>query len=275
MGRKSRGESSSTYIRTWQDAEYLAARAMRQWGYADARASPGGADRGIDVRATGALGQVKHHAARVGRPDIQRFIGATFDHPRAQLFFFSAGGYSSAAIEEATRRGIALFIYSVEGTMSTVNPPAREIIQVERKRSRSSKSRSPKPTAWERVTDVNSRLEDWRRNHTETDQPNAVTAAMPGGGQHSDSVLQQMRNWRDNQRSERQKRNDQETRHMAFIGRSWRWLLGCFLLSVSLVNLFDGARVASPATDDFGALIAVGITGLLLVAWHIRRRRRR
>ena len=277
MGRKSRRGSSPTYVRTLQDAEHLAAAAMRQWGYADAKASPGGADRGIDVRAKGALAQVKHHAARVGRPDIQRFIGATFDQSRAQLFFFSAGGYSAAAIEEATRRGIALFTYSVDRTMTTINLPAREVVKkAGRRRSRPDNAAGVKPTAWGRVEDADRRLEDWRRKHTEAGRSDTVTAAMYDSRQQADQVLQRMGNWRDKQSPEWLRSLGEADRQMAFVGRYWRWLLGSFLFFLSVVNLVGNDEVAAGASvGEIAALVAIGIVGLTLVVWNVKRRQRR
>ncbi|MFF6835213.1 restriction endonuclease [Streptomyces sp. NPDC012438] len=76
-------------VSSWQEAERNAARWMRHWGYADATASPGGPDSGIDVHATGALGQVKYQAAQVGRPELQRFVGARPKNSTAQLIFFT------------------------------------------------------------------------------------------------------------------------------------------------------------------------------------------
>ncbi len=123
--RSAWGQPGPQFVGSWEAAELNAAMWMRHWGYADATARPGGPDRGIDVRATGALAQVKNRPSQVGRPDIQRLLGAAIDHPDAKLFFFAAGGFSAAAIEEADRRDIALFTFVLDGTMSAVNESAR------------------------------------------------------------------------------------------------------------------------------------------------------
>ncbi|MEU6097633.1 restriction endonuclease [Streptomyces sp. NPDC047079] len=114
-------------ISSWQQAERNAARWMRHWGYADATARPGGPDSGVDVRATGALGQVKYQAAQVGRPELQRFVGARPYGSTAQLIFFTGSDYASTAVAYAQEWNIALFRYGLDGTMTPVNDTARRI----------------------------------------------------------------------------------------------------------------------------------------------------
>ncbi|MBE8475986.1 restriction endonuclease [Streptomyces sp. 3R004] len=100
---------------------------MRHWGYTDATASPGGPDSGIDVRAGRALGQVKYQAAQVGRPELQRFVGARPHGSTAQLIFFTGSDYTTTAAAYAKERDIALFTYRLDGTMTPVNDTARRI----------------------------------------------------------------------------------------------------------------------------------------------------
>jgi hypothetical protein len=114
-------------ISSWQQAEHNAARWMRYWGYADATARPGGPDSGIDVRATGALGQVKYQAAQVGRPELQRFVGARPYGSTAQLMFFTGSDYAPTAVAYAQEWNIALFKYRLDGAMTPVNDTARHI----------------------------------------------------------------------------------------------------------------------------------------------------
>ncbi|MCT9084470.1 restriction endonuclease [Streptomyces fulvoviolaceus] len=114
-------------ISSWQQAEHNAARWMRHWGYTDAAARPGGPDSGIDVRATGALGQVKYQAAQVGRPELQRFVGARPYGSTAQLIFFTGSDYAPTAVAYAQEWNIALFRYRLDGTMTPVNDTARRI----------------------------------------------------------------------------------------------------------------------------------------------------
>jgi len=131
-GRPGPQQPEPVFVGSWQQAELNAAQWMRHWGYPDAKAAPGGADRGIDVRARGAFGQVKNRPSQAGRPDIQRLLGATIDHPDARLFFFSAGGFSKAAVEEADGRQIALFTFVLDGTMTPVNRAARGVVRAAR-----------------------------------------------------------------------------------------------------------------------------------------------
>lgn len=119
------GGDGSGPVGDWQSAELHAAAFLRQVGYPDAEARPGGPDGGIDVKATGAAGQVKHHAAAVGRPLVQRLVGARLV-PTDRLFFFAAGGYSRHAIEYADMWHVALFRYDAWGRMSAVNEVARQ-----------------------------------------------------------------------------------------------------------------------------------------------------
>ncbi|MFK4797587.1 restriction endonuclease [Streptomyces sp. MPA0124] len=114
-------------ISSWQQAELNAARWMRHWGYADATSRPGGPDSGIDVRATGALGQVKYQAVHVGRPELQRFVGARPYGSNAQLVFFTGSDYTSTAVAYAQEWNIALFRYHLDGSMAPVNDAARQI----------------------------------------------------------------------------------------------------------------------------------------------------
>ncbi|WP_237519817.1 restriction endonuclease [Streptomyces sp. HUCO-GS316] len=112
-------------VSSWQQAELNAARWMRHWGYADATARPGGPDSGVDVRAAGALGQVKYQAAQVGRPELQRFVGARPRGSNAQLIFFTGSDYAPTAVAYAEEWSIALFKYGLDGMMTPVNAPAR------------------------------------------------------------------------------------------------------------------------------------------------------
>ncbi|MFI9345771.1 restriction endonuclease [Streptomyces sp. NPDC052773] len=114
-------------ISSWQQAEHNAARWMRHWGYTDATARPGGPDAGIDIRARAALGQVKYQASQVGRPELQRFVGARPKGSTAQLIFFTGSDYTPTAVAYAQEWDIALFRYRLDGTMTPVNDTARRI----------------------------------------------------------------------------------------------------------------------------------------------------
>jgi hypothetical protein len=117
------------HVRSWQEAEVNAARWMQYWGFTDATVTQGGTDGGIDVRATYALAQVKFLASSVGRPDLQRLIGAAAAEPGRQLIFFTGSDYSVKAVEFADAVGMALFTYGLDGSMTPINPTARTVMQ--------------------------------------------------------------------------------------------------------------------------------------------------
>lgn len=124
-------------INSWQAAEANCAAWMRHWKFPDARVTESGSDGGIDVRATGALAQVKREAKPVGRPAVQNLVGARGRDVSLHLFFFSLSGYSQTAFEYANQIGIALFQYDLLGAMTGVNARARSIVD---------KAREPVPT---------------------------------------------------------------------------------------------------------------------------------
>ena len=63
------------FVETWEDAEHLAAVALRCMGF-EAEVTGPGTDAGIDVAGPEVIGQVKLQARRVGRPELQRLVGA-------------------------------------------------------------------------------------------------------------------------------------------------------------------------------------------------------
>lgn len=114
-------------IQTWQDAEHNAAEWMRYWGYTDATAKPGGSDGGIDVLASGAVAQVKYHASAIGRPALQLLYGARGGASNKQLIFFTGSDYTTTAVTYADENDIALFVYSLDGSMRAMNAIAERI----------------------------------------------------------------------------------------------------------------------------------------------------
>lgn len=121
-------EPTETQINSWQKAETNAADWMRYWGFRDAVVTTGGADGGIDVRATDALAQVKFEAKQVGRPALQNLVGAQGRDTGKQLLFFTGAGYASPAIEYANNMGIALFEYTLTGRMRAINHEAALLV---------------------------------------------------------------------------------------------------------------------------------------------------
>lgn len=115
------------YIATAYEAEENAAVQLRSLGFSDARVTKSGADGGIDVRASGAIAQVKWRAGQVGRPELQRLFGARGKRFELQLFFFAASPYSTHAVSYANEVDMALYTYDPTGRITPVNPVANRI----------------------------------------------------------------------------------------------------------------------------------------------------
>ncbi|MEV4721255.1 restriction endonuclease [Micromonospora noduli] len=156
------GQPGPNQIRTWQDAEHNAAEWMRYWGYADAAARPGGSDGGIDVQASGAVAQVKYHASAVGRPALQLLYGARGGASHKQLIFFTGSGYTTTAVTYADENDMALFVYSLDGSMRAMNAIAERIsaanVTVQPSGMKLTKASAPAtptpPGTWRRVIGV-------------------------------------------------------------------------------------------------------------------------
>lgn len=119
--------SQQLRIDSWQDAEAAAAHHMRTvLELTDATLSPAGADQGIDVTSSTAVAQVKHLSRPVGRPDLQRLVGAN-EGPRRMLFY-STSGYSREAIAYADRLWIALFQFVPPDPPIPINRTAEKLI---------------------------------------------------------------------------------------------------------------------------------------------------
>lgn len=118
------GRFKQREIGSWQEAEQNAAELMRSWGFKRVRVTQGGADQGIDVKANGAVAQVKHYRQPVGRPDLQRFVGAA---GQSQMIFFALSGYTNLARDYAQQHKIALFQYTFSGAPIPVNSAARSL----------------------------------------------------------------------------------------------------------------------------------------------------
>ncbi|MEV0853789.1 restriction endonuclease [Nocardia fluminea] len=115
------------YIATAHEAEENAAVQMRSLGFSDARVTASGADGGIDVRASGAIAQVKWRAGQVGRPELQRLFGARGKKFELLLFFFAASPYSTHAVSYANEVDMALYTYDPTGRITAVNAVAKRI----------------------------------------------------------------------------------------------------------------------------------------------------
>lgn len=108
----------------WQQAEYLCASALRQFGFDDARVTESGPDGGVDILGSTIAAQVKYTNRPVGRPLVQQLIGAAGGRVTA---FFSLAGFSAQAIECAGEASMALFVVRLPCTVIPLNDAARSM----------------------------------------------------------------------------------------------------------------------------------------------------
>ncbi len=116
---------------SWQGAERFAAQWMRAAGWSDAHCTQAGADGGVDVRARGAVAQVKYWAGgAVSIKDVQRTYGIAV-HERATTIIFSRSGYTKQATDWAEVAGVLLFTFDefmvVRGATSTARRLASQV----------------------------------------------------------------------------------------------------------------------------------------------------
>lgn len=137
------GRPPRRLLRTPHDFELVAADWLRFWGFNDARASPIGADGGIDVEGVRIAAQVKSWTApRISRPLIQQISGAA---RQKQAAFFSLCEYTQQAISWADAADVALFRFvGYDGSVEPANQVAVQLI------SRAASDRSGLASAAER-----------------------------------------------------------------------------------------------------------------------------
>lgn len=109
-------------------AEDYAAEVLRAVGFLDALRTPTGPDEGLDVFGTGVVAQVKHQANQVGRPEVQRLVGAATSD--AWRVFFALNGFSQPAVEFADAMGVALVIYSQMGHVAAASSAGHELLNM-------------------------------------------------------------------------------------------------------------------------------------------------
>lgn len=118
-------------IRNPHDAEIVAAEWMRWMGFTDAEVSPVGPDEGIDVISPTAVAQVKMKGAPTPIEDIQRHFGVATAARKKRSLFFSLGGYTAQAERWATKNGIALFGFDLQGVPEPQNDLPRGLFSGE------------------------------------------------------------------------------------------------------------------------------------------------
>jgi hypothetical protein len=115
-------------VDTWQLAEVFAAAHMNTLGFLDAATTPAGADGGVDVVASDAVGQVKHQSTSVGAPVVQQLAGIA--HTRGlEGIVYSLSGFTRAAVSAGEDTKIALFSYSTDGATAAWTSRARELAE--------------------------------------------------------------------------------------------------------------------------------------------------
>lgn len=129
-----------TWIDSPEAAEYAILNWMQNHGYPDARATRRGADHGLDISSTGAVAQVRWRNAPATEASVRDLSGARRNFLERELFFFSATGFTSSAVDWADDTLVALFKYNFVGGVLAQNNAARRIL-----------SRfEPRIRAWER-----------------------------------------------------------------------------------------------------------------------------
>ena len=113
-------------VTEWRHAEELARDFMVFLGFVDASLTGRGADSGVDVMSSKAIGQVKMHNKGVPRYDIQRLVGEASVLRKVPIFF--ALSYSKDAVSWSEEHGIPLFKFERSGAVA---PMTRKAMQLE------------------------------------------------------------------------------------------------------------------------------------------------
>lgn len=111
--------SSRADPRRFEDASADLARTL---GYRDARTTPTGPDGGVDVRASGFVGQSKAYSSKVvSVGEINQLHGARAAEGAKDAAFFTTSGFSRQARDRARRLGIRCFVLGADGRWSEVD----------------------------------------------------------------------------------------------------------------------------------------------------------
>jgi hypothetical protein len=118
---------SSRPVRHWADAEEAAAAWMEWFGFGPAQVCGGPGDGGVDVRAPGAVAQVKDYGSPIAAGPVRELAGvASVDG--VQPLFFARSGYTKDAVEFGDRAGIALFQFDLQGSVTASNSVATRLL---------------------------------------------------------------------------------------------------------------------------------------------------
>ncbi|MDP2774261.1 MAG: restriction endonuclease [Nocardioides sp.] len=120
-------------IRRASEAEELCAEWLRWMGFPGALVTPAGTDGGIDVIGPGSTGviaaQVKFEAVSAGRPKLQELYGAGVAAGATTTAFFSSAGFTRQAQDWADQVGMALFEFSLDGSIVPANEHSRRLFE--------------------------------------------------------------------------------------------------------------------------------------------------
>lgn len=122
-------------VRDFLESEQLAAGWIRHMGWASAKVTQLGQDSGIDVIGHSetlgtVVAQVKMEGQKTGRPVMQNLAGAGRSRRvnAKHLMFFSSAGFARSATEWANEEGIALFRFTIDGSIQAENQVGRRYL---------------------------------------------------------------------------------------------------------------------------------------------------
>lgn len=122
--RSSRSSPRLKFVQTSHDFEKFMATWMIWAGWVDAKVMPVGPDGGIDVKATGALGQAKYWDFPVGIEEVQRHYGVCDGIPKDGRLFLSKNGYTPQAVSWADQVNMPLLMMKAESNGQAKVAPA-------------------------------------------------------------------------------------------------------------------------------------------------------
>ena len=100
---------------------------MRRVGFADAAVTRSGADGGVDVRASGAVAQVKVGSTATPRSEVEQIYGVARSEGKLGLVF-SFAGFTADTITWAEKVGVALFVLKSAGTAGPIGTLATRLV---------------------------------------------------------------------------------------------------------------------------------------------------
>lgn len=107
----------------------VAARFLRDLGFADTRPTPARRDQGVDVGGVALVGQVKTTGRPVGAEAVRGLCSAA-SRDRKVPVYFTTVGFDPAAVAEADKSEVALFVIDPDMNWpSPANPVAVDLVR--------------------------------------------------------------------------------------------------------------------------------------------------